>query len=74
MRDPNRIDEVLEALREYWIAHPEMRLGQILVNLVGAKFTADIFYVEDETLLEKLKETINNRKENHYEACDRMDG
>jgi len=63
MRDPNRIDEVLEALREYWVAHPDMRLGQILVNLIRAKFAADIFYVEDDTLLERLKE--ENRKESH---------
>ena len=63
MRDPKRIDEVLEALREYWVAHPDMRLGQILVNLIGAKFAADIFYVEDDVLLEKLKE--ENRKESH---------
>lgn len=63
MRDPNRIDEVLEALREYWVAHPDMRLGQILVNLIGAKFAVDIFYVEDDVLLEKLKE--ENRKESH---------
>lgn len=63
MRDPNRIDEVLEALREYWVAHPDMRLGQILVNLIGAKFAVDIFYVEDDVLLERLKE--ENRKESH---------
>jgi len=63
MRDPNRIDEVLGALREYWVAHPDMRLGQILVNLIGAKFAADIFYVEDDTLLERFKE--ENRKERH---------
>lgn len=61
MRDPNRIDEVLGALREYWVAHPDMRLGQILVNLIGAKFAVDIFYVEDDVLLERLKE--ENRKE-----------
>lgn len=63
MRDPNRIDEVLGALREYWVAHPDMRLGQILVNLIGTKFAVDIFYVEDDVLLERLKE--ENRKESH---------
>lgn len=63
MRDPKRIDEVLGALREYWVAHPDMRLGQILVNLIGTKFAVDIFYVEDDVLLERLKE--ENRKESH---------
>lgn len=32
MRDPERIDAVIEALRTYWRAHPDERLGQIVMN------------------------------------------
>ena len=30
MRDPKRIDKIVEALRKYWVNHPDMRLGQIV--------------------------------------------
>jgi len=64
MRDPNRIDEVLGALREYWVAHPDMRLGQILVNLIGAKFAVDIFYVEDDVCWRDSKKRTERRVTN----------
>ena len=56
MRDPNRIDEVLETLSAYWKKHPDLRLGQIIVNVTGK---SDPFYVEDETLLTKLQAQLN---------------
>lgn len=30
MRDPQRIDRILERLRRYWHDHPDLRLGQIV--------------------------------------------
>jgi hypothetical protein len=44
MRDPNRIPEVLEALRKVWEQCPDLRLGQLLVNVAGPH---DIFPLED---------------------------
>lgn len=32
MRDPNRIDRILEQVRQFWIKNPDWRLGQIVVN------------------------------------------
>lgn len=33
MRDPNRIDRILELLRKYWHEHPDLRLAQLVHNL-----------------------------------------
>lgn len=57
MRDPARIPGILNALREFWVKHPDMRLGQIISN---ASFEAirdpDPFYVEDDALVKALPE------------------
>jgi hypothetical protein len=34
MRDPARIPRVLEALRAYWLAHPDLRLCQLIGNFL----------------------------------------
>ena len=38
MRDPARIDEVLEALRVYWIDRPDLRFCQIVGNFLGEEY------------------------------------
>lgn len=45
MRDPARIDGVLAALKEAWLAHPDWRLGQLISN-VGGRET--LFALEDD--------------------------
>lgn len=54
MRDPTRIDRVLEKLAAYWHRHPDLRLGQLMVNanLRGV----DVFYIEDDALTTGLAE------------------
>lgn len=47
-RNPARIDIVLAALRYYWLTHPDLRLGQIVVNAAG---TRSPFNVEDDALM-----------------------
>ena len=54
MRDPERIDRMVEKLRTLWHRHPDQRLGQLIENYVipsgemrGAS-TAWLFYTEDE--------------------------
>lgn len=46
-RDPERIPRVLGKLALLWEASPDLRLGQLLVNLTGSP---DPFYVEDDRL------------------------
>jgi len=70
MRDPDRIDLVIEELREVWKQNPDMRLTQLIQNVViygskglyGASWathTPPAFYnTEEETILlglEKMK-------------------
>lgn len=55
MRDPARINEVLEALRVAWQLDPDLRLGQLIVNVVRPTSPCpDVFYVEDDKLAEGL--------------------
>lgn len=58
MRNPKRIDPLIEELREFWKAHPDWRLGQLVENAysyAGGRYAPDAFYMEDETFLEGLK-------------------
>lgn len=52
MRDPNRIDPMVDFLRAYWKANPDLRLGQI----IGNAFHGDPYHVEDEELIERMKD------------------
>lgn len=60
MRDPKRIEEVLQQVRTYWYQNPDLRLGQILTILSR---NTDVFYLEDAELIKRLKEA-NNEKAN----------
>ena len=58
MRDPNRIPIILTELCKVWEEHPDLRLGQLLVNaahIAGWK-NSDIFYVEDDQLRRGIEE------------------
>jgi uncharacterized protein YihD (DUF1040 family) len=62
MRDPARIDTVLEALRLAWQQDPDLRLGQLVVNAVRpASPCPELFHVEDDALLEGLARYVAAR-------------
>lgn len=46
MRDPNRIDEMVSDFAAIWKQNPDMRFGQLVVNLLGV----DPFYIEDDDI------------------------
>ena len=52
MRDPARIDRMLEKLRVLWTAHPDQRLGQLVVNLGPPN--QPTFYVEDDAMENRM--------------------
>lgn len=59
MRDPKRIDEFCEELKKMWQQVPDWRFGQLIVNALGeiqAKEKRDVFFIEDDKMLEELKE------------------
>ena len=53
MRDPKRIRRLINLLLTVWELEPDLRLGQILVNATG--HTGDMFYYEDDKLIEDLE-------------------
>lgn len=58
MRDPERIDEVLQVLSDAWHTVPDLRLGQLICNLQLAE-NNDLFYVEDDKFIELLEKYFN---------------
>lgn len=57
MRDAKRIPETLEELEKVWESNPDLRLGQIF-NILQTKANNDLFYIEDDKLIELLKVTF----------------
>lgn len=59
MRDPKRIDSVLDVLKEAWALAPDLRLNQLISAINKGE---DCFYDEDDTFVKKAKEWINDNK------------
>lgn len=57
-RDKGRIPEVLSKIEKVWKQYPDLRLGQLLLNVCGSK---DLFAIEDEDLLKCIEENIFGR-------------
>lgn len=53
MRDPNRIECIIDLLKQMWEEAPDWRLGQLLINLTYKD--EDLYYLEDDKLEERLK-------------------
>lgn len=61
MRDLDRIEKILLELEIYWLSdgNQDLRLGQIICNLMPVGSTLDLFYFEDQELLDLLREANN---------------
>ena len=62
MRDKNRIKPFLGKIQEFWEIYPDLRFGQI-ISILSDKMDRDIFYVEENELLEKFEELIKENKQ-----------
>lgn len=63
MREINRIPNFLKELENLWKEVPDMRFGQFIDNFftfVLEKEKIDIFFIEDDRMLELLKEYKKN--------------
>lgn len=65
MRNEERIPEILSALEAYWYEHPDLRLGQLIVNITGQE---DTFAVEDDELMRLLGGDLSG--ELHLGDCE----
>jgi uncharacterized protein YihD (DUF1040 family) len=66
MRDPNRINRILEKLRAAWLSSPDLRLGQLVMNAIAMtedRPVNDIFYIEDDQTEKGLNATLKAQKE-----------
>lgn len=48
MRDVNRINKIVVELAEIWKRNPDLRLGQLLLNVAR---DPQLYYIEDEKLI-----------------------
>jgi hypothetical protein len=59
MRDPARIDQILDLLREVWTRSPDLRLRQLIVNAVRpGQPCPEVFSVEDTVLARRLERML----------------
>lgn len=68
MRDPARIDDIIELLNEVWQHEPDLRLGQLVLNAARMRHpnVDDIFPIEDSDLrkgLVRYLELVKKKKE-----------
>lgn len=67
MRDINRIDKILDRLKVVWEENPDLRLGQLILNVVR---DPTLYYVEDEALLDALEynylKQVNEKEDKGY--------
>jgi len=57
MRNVNRISMILDGIRLIWEEYPDLRLGQLICNVVR---DPELYYIEDEDLIKELKEFYKN--------------
>ena len=57
MRDPARIERVMLKLAQVWGTAPDLRLGQLVLNLAGK---ADPFHLEDDRLEAALDRLLDS--------------
>lgn len=58
MRDPKRINKCLRKIKEIWSKHPDLRLGQLLINITSD--AKSLYFIEDEYLVDLLEKFYNN--------------
>ena len=61
MRDKNRIQKILNLLKELWQKNPDQRFGQLLINLGIVRDGFETWQKEDD-ILEKYLIKIGNGK------------
>jgi len=53
MRNPKRIEPILQKIKEIWMKNPDLRLGQLIGNVIDPKY---LYEIEDEVLIGIIKD------------------
>jgi uncharacterized protein YihD (DUF1040 family) len=59
MRDKTRIPKILKEIEKIWVTQPDLRLGQLLGNIIREP---SLYYIEDEELIKILKKGYEKNK------------
>ena len=62
MRDPKRIEKILDSLKKIWEDKPDLRFGQILIVLNLAADTYETWAKEDDAVEEQLEKFLRLNK------------
>ena len=57
MRDKERIESTLKTIKSIWNKYPDLRLGQLILNVCS---DSTLYYIEDDRLVQKLKDYYTN--------------
>lgn len=70
MRNVERIDPIIDELRNIWKANPDWRFGQLVSNVFGEIMhknnVRDMFFPEDKFWLEELKKYAESHSIYNY--------
>ena len=65
MRDPARINEMVDLLRSLWNKYPDWRLGQLVLNAHAAtQAPGETYFAEDEVLEQGLRRLLGGGPSN----------
>jgi hypothetical protein len=68
MRDQQRISRILGMIEDHWRMYPDMRFGQLLINLGLMPDSIEYWKIEDDKVEKHLKRILNEyeseRKQN----------
>ena len=67
MRDITRIEPMLEEIKSVWEQYPDLRLGQLICDIVPED---KLYYVEDDMMLEQIKKWKKYREDNQTEMAN----
>lgn len=75
MRDPARIEEMLNLVRKIWEHEPDLRLGQLVDNATALQepLIRDVFSIEDDSLQKGLVRFLELIEEHPKEGADSND-
>lgn len=59
MRDARRIQGILQEISNIWHANPDLRLGQLICNVIQ---DPALYYIEDKDLIKILKDFYKGGK------------
>ena len=70
MRDPKRIPQFLDELKGIWGAFPDLRFGQMIINVIKQEMSSgndcvdeqNFYYIEDEELLKHFRNYLSEVK------------